>query len=55
MRMACAEDGEAFAILSTNERLKTPIQLDLKLVEADQVTTPDLHLADAGVDGDCVR
>lgn len=51
MRMACAEDGEAFAILSTNERLQTPIQLDLKLVEADQVTTPELHLADSGVDG----
>ena len=51
MRMACAEDGEAFAILSTNERLTTPIQLDLKMVEADQVTTPELHLADGGVDG----
>ncbi len=51
MRMACAEDGEAFAILSTNERLTTPIQLDLKIVEADQVTTPELHLADGGVDG----
>ncbi len=51
MRMACAEDGEAFAILSTNERLQSPIQLDLRLVEADQVTTPELHVADGGVDG----
>ena len=42
MRVARAEDGEAFAVLTSNESLTTPIKLDLRLVEADQVTTPDL-------------
>lgn len=40
MRMARAQDGEAFAIISTNPRLAHPVTLDLQLVEADQVTTP---------------
>lgn len=40
MRQARAVDGEAFAIHTTNPRLGTPVQLDLKLVEADQVTSP---------------
>jgi lambda family phage portal protein len=51
MRQACAEDGEAFAIFTSNERLPGPIKLDLKLVEADQVTTPELKLHHSGVDG----
>jgi lambda family phage portal protein len=42
MRVARAEDGEAFGILTNNERLATPLTLDIKLVEADQVTTPNL-------------
>ncbi|MEO2031496.1 MAG: phage portal protein [Planctomycetaceae bacterium] len=41
MRMAEATDGEAFAILVNNDALNTPIQLDLRIVEADQVTTPE--------------
>ncbi|WP_460185730.1 phage portal protein [Thermopirellula anaerolimosa] len=41
MRMARAQDGEAFAILTSNPRLPTQVKLDLRLVEADQVTTPD--------------
>lgn len=44
LRMAQTQDGEAFAILVTNPRLATEVQLDLRLVEADQVTTPDLWL-----------
>jgi lambda family phage portal protein len=44
MRMARAEDGEAFAVLANNERLASPVSLDLRLAEADQVTTPDLSL-----------
>lgn len=52
MRMARAEDGEAFGILTSNPRLQTSIQLDLRLVEADQVTTPDLNsLAANAIDG----
>jgi lambda family phage portal protein len=50
MRMARATDGEAFAILVSNPRLPTPVQLDLRLIEADQVATPDLRL-DIPVDG----
>jgi lambda family phage portal protein len=42
MRMAQAADGEAFAMLVSNRRLPTAIQLDLRLVEAEQVTTPEL-------------
>jgi len=42
MRMARATDGEAFAVLFTNEALDAPVKLDLRLIEADQVTTPDL-------------
>jgi capsid protein len=42
MRVARAEDGEAFGILTNNGRLDTPVTLDVKLVEADQVTTPEL-------------
>jgi lambda family phage portal protein len=44
MRLSRASDGEAFAILTSNERLSAPINLDLRLVEAEQVTTPDLVL-----------
>ena len=40
MRVAEAESGEAFAILATNPRIRGPVQLDLKLIEADRVATP---------------
>jgi lambda family phage portal protein len=45
IRVACAEDGEAFVVLTNNPEIITPIKLDLKLVEADQVTTPDMFPA----------
>jgi len=52
MCMARAQDGEAFAVLTSNPRLPTQVKLDLRLVEADQVTTPDLNaLAGNAVDG----
>jgi lambda family phage portal protein len=52
LRMARATDGEAFAVLTNNPRLTTDIQLDLRLVEADQVCTPDLDArAASAVDG----
>jgi lambda family phage portal protein len=44
MRKARAEDGEAFGVLTSNPRLPTAIQLDVHLIEADQVCTPDLKL-----------
>jgi len=52
MRMARAVDGEAFGLLTHNRRLPTAVQLDLRLVEADQVCTPDLNvLPTNAVDG----
>ena len=42
MRMARAESGEAFALLARNPKLASPVQLDVRLIEADQVATPDL-------------
>jgi len=45
MRMAKATDGEAFAILTANPNLASPIKLDVRLVEADRVTNPDLKIA----------
>ena len=52
MRMARATDGESFAVLTNNPRLNTEVQLDLRLIEADQVTTPDLdRLSTIAVDG----
>ncbi|MEX2091969.1 MAG: phage portal protein, partial [Pirellulales bacterium] len=52
MRMAQATDGEAFAILISNPKLPTTVQLDLRLVEADQVTTPEaFSMSRNAVDG----
>lgn len=52
MRMARATDGEAFAILINNPQLPTAVQLDLRLVEADQICTPALDAGGANaVDG----
>lgn len=44
LRMARAEDGEGFIILTSNPAIPTPMKLDLRLVEADQVGTPDLSI-----------
>jgi lambda family phage portal protein len=46
MRMSRAQDGEAFAILFTNPSLNHPVQLDLRLIEADQVASPLMDPAD---------
>lgn len=52
MRMARAESGEAFGMFTNNPTLATPIKLDLRLIEADQVCTPDLSFQEANtVDG----
>lgn len=47
LRMAQIQDGEAFAILISNPHLPTATQLDLRLIEAEQVTTPDLQWTDS--------
>jgi lambda family phage portal protein len=41
MRMARAQDGEAFALLVSNDSLESSVKLDLRLIEADQVATTD--------------
>jgi len=46
MRMARAQDGEAFAVLADNPALDHPVKLDLLLKEADQVSSPMQHLLD---------
>jgi capsid protein len=40
MRMARAQDGEAFGLLVTNDKLASPVKLDIKLIEAEQVASP---------------
>jgi hypothetical protein len=37
IRMARASDGEAFAMLVANPQVDSPVKLDLRLIEADQV------------------
>jgi len=57
MRMARAQDGEAFAVLFTNPEIQHPVKFDMKLIEADQVTTPDtaaLHRNASGLDENVV-
>lgn len=39
-RLSKIIDGESFILKTTNRRLFTPVQLDVQLVEADQISTP---------------
>ena len=51
MRMAKAVDGEVFGMLTANPKLRSPIKLDLQLIEADRVANPDARiLIDDAVD-----
>jgi len=45
MRMARAQDGEAFAMLVSNPKREN-ISLDLRLIEADQIDTPAMASTD---------
>jgi lambda family phage portal protein len=40
MRISKCIDGEAFALLASNKNLRTAVQLDLKLYEAEQIASP---------------
>ncbi len=40
LRMAKITDGEAFAAILKNPRLKHPVEIDLRPIEADRVMTP---------------
>ena len=42
MRMARAESGEAFCMLVANPKVDSVVKLDLRVIEADQIATPDL-------------
>lgn len=45
-------DGEAFAVIRKNKRIRHPIQLDVVLYEAEQIQTPYLAWGDEGyIDG----
>lgn len=49
-RLAKCVDGETFLVAKTNPRLRGPVKLDIRLVEADQISTPgwfDGYHADA--------
>lgn len=45
MRVAKAVDGEAFALFTKNERLMSPVSLDVRPLEADHFDAPWGHLA----------
>ena len=45
MRMAKATDGEAFAVLTANPLIDSPVKLDVKLIEADRVAAPLMSLS----------
>ena len=51
MRMARAQDGEAFAVLFSNDNLAGEVKLDLRLIEADQVATPAAKMVQQAADG----
>lgn len=53
MKQAKTVDGEGFALLVTNPMLPTSVQLDLRLIEADQVASPFFRATGPGdyVDG----
>lgn len=49
MKKSKATDGEAFGILTTNPLVDHPVQLDIRLVEADQVADPFAFVPDPDV------
>ena len=48
MRTAKLTDGEAFALLVGNPKLKGLIKLDVALIEADRVTLSLIHICQTG-------
>ena len=51
MRLAKCVDGESFAQFVTNPRLDSDVQLDLYVIEAEQISTPQPILKPNAVDG----
>lgn len=52
MRMARCQDGETFGILLTNPNLDNPVTLDIQLIEADRVASPELSIVGLGTEPD---
>ncbi|MDD5598378.1 MAG: phage portal protein, partial [Victivallaceae bacterium] len=46
MRMARCQDGEAFAVMSTNPKVRHEVKLDLMLIEADRICSDLIWLPD---------
>jgi lambda family phage portal protein len=46
MRMARCQDGEAFAVMSTNPKIRHEVKLDLMLIEADRICSDLIWLPD---------
>ncbi|TWU39330.1 phage portal protein [Novipirellula artificiosorum] len=44
MRLARVSDGEAFGLLTSNDKIDAKVKLDVRLIEADQVASPTLTL-----------
>jgi lambda family phage portal protein len=44
MRMAKSADGEAFAVMTANPMIDSPVMLDVQLVEADRVASPVMNI-----------
>ncbi|MFW5690775.1 MAG: phage portal protein [Planctomycetota bacterium] len=53
MRLAKSADGEAFAVLTANPTIDSPVMLDVHLVEADRVASPVMSVlpTDTDIDG----
>ena len=51
MRKARCQDGEAFAVMAQNPKLRSPVKLDVQLIEADRVTDDEPEAGSASVDG----
>ncbi len=52
MRLAKVTDGEAFAVLTANPNVDSPVMLDVQLVEADRVASPIMSLLPTASDID---
>jgi lambda family phage portal protein len=51
LRIARAQDGESFALLTNNSQIPTRVRLDLRLIEAEQISSDLKNTNDDTVDG----
>jgi capsid protein len=51
LRIAKITDGEGFAAILKNPKLKHPVEIDIRLIEADRITSPYPTLYQNEVDG----